>query len=664
MVLVPISRLLRRACLCSLVRPNPPRILLGSPLCSAASAGQISYFSQTFHQTLAVSPFTLTYRLYSSTHRPFDFRNPCPIDFSEFKCQSNEKEESRAARLVESARKAKDLASKRGALRLLDDSGVEANDSLVCRAMWALRDDWELAMLVFKWGERQGCSGVRALGFVVWVLGSHQKFSVAWDLIRQSYRSAADTRTAMLIMIERYAAANYPQKAIKTFHLMENLRQSPDHNSFYTLLSALCNNGNVEDAEDIMLNNRKLFPLETEGFNIILYAWCNVTADVFEAKRVWREMSRYCITPNAVSYTLMISCFSKVRNLFDSLRLYDEMKRKGWVANIEVYNSLIYVLTSENCLDEALNVLKKIKEMGLRPDSTSYNSLICPLCEAGKFKEARELLDAMIRDGIHPTIHTYHAFLEIANVESSLELFNQMKKAGLGPDRESFLLLFDKFFRLKQPENALKIWVEMENYGVERESAHYTSLVQGLANCGCLVKARELHTEMASKPILQDPKLKRLIKERLRSSHLHRVICKAVFNHAIMEESSLECFHMILMSGLWSITDSGFDVIEVQKFSCSSQYLVQKEYLLPFELEKRCYELHEYVRHFKFNVPLEKMILVSWIQGLFSFRWLSVLQDLGALEMQTFESSDLYKVNVYQSRRYLHCEVSRWLQFL
>lgn len=398
-------------------------------------------------------------------------------------------------------------------MAFLDESGVEVKRDTVVLAIWELREEWKLAFLGFKWGEKWGCCDEEACSLMVWVLGSHRKFSTAWCLIRDLNQALMDTRRAMLIMIDRYASANHPSKAIKTFQIMEKFRLTPDQEAFYILLNALCKHGNMEEAEEFMLVSKKFFPLEVEGFNIVLNGWCNISVDVFEAKRVWREMSKYCITPDATSYTHMISCFSKVGNLFDSLRLYDEMKKRGWVPGLEVYNSLIYVLTCENCFKEALKVLDKVKEMGLQPDSTTYNSMIGPLCESKKLEEARQMLSAMIEDNLSPTIETYHAFLQSAALKGTLEVLNRMKKANLGPNVDTFLMILGKFFMLEQPGNALEIWNDMKNYGVVPDSTHYTVMVQGLATCGLLTKAKELFAEMTSNGFSEDPKLKKLLKK-------------------------------------------------------------------------------------------------------------------------------------------------------
>lgn len=413
--------------------------------------------------------------------------------------------------MIELLRRVALLPTEAEAMESLRTDGIVPNGGLVHSVVWALREEWRLAFLAFKWGDEWGCIDEKVLGLMTWVLGSHGKFSIAWCLIRDSHRSSVDTRQAMLVMIDRYAAANNPAKAIWTFHVMEKFRTAPDEEAYCALLTALCKNGNIEEAEEFMFLNKKLFPLETESFNIILNGWSNVTVDVLEAKRIWREMSRCCITPNATSYTHMICCFSKVSNLFDSLRLYDEMKKRGWVPGLEVYNSLIYVLTRENCFSKALKMLEKLKEAGLQPNHATYDSMIRPLCEAKKLDEARAVLSSMIGDDIQPTIETYHSFLEVTDFEGTLEVLSIMRKAGVGPTGDTFLLVLEKFFKLNQVENSLRIWVEMRQYEIVPVAAHYLKVVHGLATSGFLIKAKEIYSEMRAKGFLDDPKLKKLL---------------------------------------------------------------------------------------------------------------------------------------------------------
>ncbi|PSS07573.1 Pentatricopeptide repeat-containing protein [Actinidia chinensis var. chinensis] len=493
------------------------------PLPSFSSSKQLHHLSQTFHRTPSRHSHPLPQTLHFSTLQPsHDISLPDTIDFSELIDETHQNDQLGVRELVEALQKAEQFSSKAEAIDFLDKAGGEAKEDFVYWAIWALRDDWKLAFLVFKWGEKWDCLGEKAWALMIWVLGNHKKFNTAWCLIRDLHRSSMDVRWAMLVMIDRYTVANDPGNAIQTFQIMERFGMNPDLKAFHALLTTLCKHGNIEEAEEFMLLNKKFYTLKTEGFNIILNGWCNVSVDVFETKRIWREMSKCCLLPDATSYTHMISCFSKVGNLFDSLRLYDEMKKRGWVPGIEVYNSLIYILSRENCLTEALKILNKMKEAGIKPDSASYNSMIRPLCEAAKLEEARTILATMIDENVSPTIETYHAFLEGASADGTLGILNHMKKAGLGPNSDSFLLIYRKFLKLRQPENALKIWVEMKQYEIAPDSAHYAVLVEGLVTCGLLVKAREYYAKMRLSGISDDPKLKKILKEPLRHRSYQR----------------------------------------------------------------------------------------------------------------------------------------------
>ncbi|KAK9025122.1 hypothetical protein V6N11_065019 [Hibiscus sabdariffa] len=488
-----------------------------SPLSSSSSTQQL--FSLAFHQTFFISSQNPLFTSNFSTHQSLSSQTQnYPFEIAPPAVHDSDPQEPALLHLL---KRFAHFSSETEAMASLNESAIKATPGLVCSVIWTLREEWRLAFLAFKWGDKWGCSGESTYELMIWVLGNHGKFNMAWCLIRDLYRSSMDTRRAMFIMIDRYAAAGDPCKSIQTFHTMEKFRMTPDEEAFSTLIKALCRYGNVEEAEEIMLVNKKLFPLNADGFNIILNGWCNVLVDVVEAKRVWRKMSNYCIIPNATSYTHMISCFSKLGNLFDSLRLYDEMKKRGWDPGIEVYNSLVYVLARENCLNEAYNILKKMRKSGLQPNCATYNAIIRPLCEAEKVEEARNILSTMKEENLSPTMETYHAFLHGVDFEGTLEILNHMKAAALGPIGDTFLFILGKFFKAEQPEHALKIWAEMKHFEVLPDSSHYIMLVEGLAKSGWLVKAREYYDEMRSCGILDEPKLKELLEEpKKHSGHM------------------------------------------------------------------------------------------------------------------------------------------------
>ncbi|KAI3671489.1 hypothetical protein L1987_87227 [Smallanthus sonchifolius] len=493
-------------------------------------------FFQAFRRTPGTCSRKLNYNYFSTFEPPYVQKLYETINFTQLTESTGESTNSSVIKVVKLLRS--NFNPEGGeSMDVLDGSGIKPSEGLINSVIWGLRDDWKLAFLVFKWGQRWRCSDEKAWSLMIWVLGNHKKFNTGWCLIRDLYQTSMDTQHPMLIMIDRYAAANEPAEAIRAFQIMEKFKLTPDQKAFYTLLDTLCQHGNVEEAEEFMFSNAKLFPLENEGFNIILNGWCNIYVDIIEAKRIWKEMDKNRVIPDEYSYTHMISCFSKVNNLFDSLRLCDEMKKKGWRPNRTVYNSLVYVLAHENCHEEALTILDKMKDMGFIPDSITYNFIIRPLCKAGKTVDASRVLSRMLEENINPTIDTYHAFLEGKDLsfEESFELLERMMKSGNGPNRDTFLLILGKLFQLNEVENVLKIWVKMKEYEVSPDSAHFVMMVDGLVKHGLVTKARELYAEMISIGITVDPKLAKLFKDYSQDDE-HKQIKKPAMRNVMRRE--------------------------------------------------------------------------------------------------------------------------------
>lgn len=439
---------------------------------------------------------------------------PRPRDF-----EAKSDQLSSFLKLVARARSADEFPSKADAVGFLKSSSqqlvAEPTKDLVLSAIWELRGDPDSGILAFRWGEEHISDCPSAWHLMIWSFGNQHRFGEAWGVLRRMQQNRhLPIRRALEIIMEMYVAANESEKAIRIFHAMDKFNLFADQSTFYTLLQALCRSGNIEEAEQLLFTDRKLFPLETEGFNIILSGWCDM--DLIEAKRVWKEMSNYCIYPDATSYTQMIAAFSKNGDLFDALRMFDEIRKRGWVPELKVYNSLMYVLTTSGCLDEAHTMFERLKKEGLEPDVSTYNSIIIPLCAAGKnVDEAHGLMAKMVECGITPNIETYHAFAMVETQKGSLDLLKKMRNSGLGPNCSTFRILIGRFLKMEQPGFALRLWSKIgaTMYNVEPDSALYLELVNGLVSCGWISKGKELYDEMISKGFQEDRKIQRFFKK-------------------------------------------------------------------------------------------------------------------------------------------------------
>lgn len=105
--------------------------------------------------------------------------------------------------LIDLIRQVSELESEADAMASLEESCFDLNHESFFSLIWELRDEWRLAFLAFKWGEKRGCDDQKACDLMIWVLGNHQKFNIAWCLIRDMFNVSRDTRKAMFLMMDR-----------------------------------------------------------------------------------------------------------------------------------------------------------------------------------------------------------------------------------------------------------------------------------------------------------------------------------------------------------------------------------------------------------------------------------------------------------------------------
>lgn len=176
---------------------------LSPRICSSPIGYVTNIFSQAFHRTHFRHSVTLFHSLFFSTFKPCSVQPLYnPINFNDFISANYQNDDLGVSELVELVQRTKNCTSRKEAIDFLASSGINSDATQVYSAIWKLQDDWKLALLVFELNQKWGCISDKLLGLIVWVLGTHHKFDIAWSLIRDCYR-LVDTRQAMLAIIDR-----------------------------------------------------------------------------------------------------------------------------------------------------------------------------------------------------------------------------------------------------------------------------------------------------------------------------------------------------------------------------------------------------------------------------------------------------------------------------
>ncbi|KAF7801966.1 pentatricopeptide repeat-containing protein [Senna tora] len=400
----------------------------------------------------------------------------------------------------------------------LEQCCIRASSELVVEILSRVRNDWQAAYTFFLWaGKQPGYSpSIREYHSMISILGKMRKFDIAWTLIEEmsghnSGSSFVKPRT-LLIMIRRYCAVHDVESALNTFYAYERYNFHVGLEEFQSLISALCEYKNVQDAEHLLFCSENLFPLNTRSFNIILGGWCYVNVNTSHAQRIWQEMSKRGIQYDVVSYACIISCYSKASKLSKVLKLFDHMQRMQITPNRKVYNAVIHTLAKHRLVKEAVNLMRIMEDNGIAPNLATFNSLIKALCQARLIEEAELVLDEMLQRGLSPTIQTYHALFRILrSKEEVYELWIKMRRLGCHPTIETYIMMIRRFCQWRQLHIVFSLWSEMSERGFKHEHCSYTALIHGLFLNGKLKDAYKYYQEMLEKGFRPEPRTEKMI---------------------------------------------------------------------------------------------------------------------------------------------------------
>ncbi|KAE8727939.1 Pentatricopeptide repeat-containing protein [Hibiscus syriacus] len=382
----------------------------------------------------------------------------------------------------------------------VEQCGVRVSSELVVEVLCQVRHDWEAAFTFFLWAGKQPdyAFSLREYHSMISILAKMRKFDTAWALIDEMRGGRAGpclvTPQTLLIMIRRYCAVHDVGRAINTFYAYRKFKFDVGIEEFHSLLSALCRYKSVQDAEH-------LIPREGE--------------------RVWTEMSKRGVWHDVVSYSSIMSCYSKASNLNKVLKLFSQMKSRGIEPDRKAYNAVIHALAKARHIKEAINLLKVMEENGIAPNVVTFNSLIKPLCKARRIDEARKVFDEMLQKDLTPTIQTYHAFFRCQPTNDTyIMLIRKLSRwcqfdnvFKLDEAYKYYMEMKEKQF-LPEPkiDKMLQGWVSGKQFA-ERQVADLKNnqLLDNQLNKRNRVQSRKLEQE---KDFLKEPESRRVVRER------------------------------------------------------------------------------------------------------------------------------------------------------
>ncbi|XP_061366647.1 pentatricopeptide repeat-containing protein At5g02830, chloroplastic [Gastrolobium bilobum] len=246
-------------------------------------------------------------------------------------------------------------------------------------------------------------------------------------------------------LISSCAHAGLVEQAIQLFEEMLLAGCEPNTQCFNIILHACVEACQYDRAFRFFHSwkGNKMLGSSGEGYNINLKQGdmhnANTVPNSFSNSHILSFAEKFPFVPTTTTYNILLKACGT--DYYHAKALISEMKTVGLSPNQISWSILIDLCAASQNVEGAIEILKTMGKAGIKPDVIAYTTAIKVCVESKNFKQALTLYEEMKSYEIHPNWVTYNTLLRarskygaLHEVQQCLAVYQDMRKAGYKPN--------------------------------------------------------------------------------------------------------------------------------------------------------------------------------------------------------------------------------------
>eukprot|EP01018_Ginkgo_biloba_P012960 Gb_16062 [translate_table: standard] len=325
------------------------------------------------------------------------------------------------------------------------------------------------------------------------------------------------------VMIGAYFKQGFAEEALTLFNQMQRIGIQPNQVTFASVLPACAKlaalrNG-MELHEEIIRNGfqshvfvanalidmyskcrciqnaRNLFDKmhqrDVVSWNAIVAGYAQ-NGDVNEALKLFQEMPER----NVVSWTSMISGYARNGHGVEALQCFRQMQLTGVKSDPDIFATVLSACANSEALGQGMEIHDEIIKSGFACNVFVQSALVVMYAKCGSMEKACNVFDKMHQRDVVSWTAMIAGYVQDGQGVEALKLFRQMQQSGVNPDSNTFASVLPACALFAALEQAMEIHAAIIRCGFESNAFVQSALVDIYAKCHSIEKARNVFQKM------------------------------------------------------------------------------------------------------------------------------------------------------------------------
>ncbi|XP_030491816.2 putative pentatricopeptide repeat-containing protein At3g15930 [Cannabis sativa] len=207
-----------------------------------------------------------------------------------------------------------------------------------------------------------------------------------------------------------------------------------------------------------------------------------------------------CYEMDAVTWNAMISGYNRVRRFDESMKLFEEMMGKGVLPTSVTFSLVLSACSKLKDLDNGKQVHRYLKESGIVPNLVLENALMDMYAACGEMSTSLEIFESMKTRDVISWTTIVKGFANSGQIDLARKYFDGMSER----DYVSWTAIIDGYLRVNRFKEALELFREMQTSKIRPDEFTVVSILTACAHLGAFELGEWIKTYIDKNKIKKD----------------------------------------------------------------------------------------------------------------------------------------------------------------